>query len=384
MKNGIQTRAIHAGQEADPSTGAVMTPIYAVSTYAQSAPGVHKGYEYSRSGNPTRAALEACLASIEGGTHGFAFASGLAAESAVLDLLPQNAHLIASDDLYGGTVRLFDRVKGPASGLEVSYVDMSQPEEVKKAFRPETRMIWVETPSNPLLKLVDLEQIAALAREHNLLSVCDNTFATPVIQRPLDLGFDLVVHSVTKYINGHSDVVGGAVVAREAGELADQVGFLQNASGAILSPFDSFLVLRGIKTLPLRVKAHSENAATVADFLANHDNVEKVIYPGRKDHPQHALACKQMAYPGGMVTFFIRGGLDAARRFLQQCQIFTLAESLGGVESLAEHPAIMTHASVPPETRKKLGIDDSLVRLSVGLEDVDDLLDDLDKALSAI
>ncbi len=382
MKNGIQTRAIHAGQAPDPVTGAVMTPIYAVSTYAQSAPGVHKGYEYSRSGNPTRTALEECLASLEGGARGFAFASGLAAESALLDLLPKNAHLIASDDLYGGTVRLFDRVKGPASGLEVSYVDMSQPDEVKRALRPETRMIWVETPSNPLLKLIDLEQTAAFARRHRLLSVCDNTFATPVIQRPLEMGFDLVVHSVTKYINGHSDVVGGAVLARETGDLADQVGFLQNATGGVLSPFDSFLVLRGIKTLPLRIKAHSENALAVADFLAAHNQVERVIYPGRKDHPQHELARKQMAYPGGMVSFFIRGGIAAARRFLQQCKIFTLAESLGGVESLAEHPAIMTHAAVPPLTREKLGIDDALIRLSVGLEDVDDLIDDLNAALS--
>lgn len=383
MKHGIQTRAIHAGQEPDPTTGAVMTPIYAVSTFAQSAPGVHKGYEYSRSANPTRTALEECLASLEGGARGFAFASGLAAESALLDLLPKNAHVIASDDLYGGTVRLFDRVKGPASGLEVSYVDMSQPDEMSRALRPETRMIWIETPSNPLLKLIDLEQTATFARQHGLLSVCDNTFATPVIQRPLEVGFDLVVHSVTKYINGHSDVVGGAVVVRESGDLADQVGFVQNATGGVLSPFDSFLVLRGIKTLPLRIKAHSESAAAVADFLASHPQVERVIYPGRTDHPQHALAQKQMAYPGGMVSFFIRGGLDAARRFFEQCRIFTLAESLGGVESLAEHPAIMTHASVPEQTRKKLGIDDSLIRLSVGLEDPGDLIDDLDSALSA-
>lgn len=381
MSSGIQTRSIHAGQPPDPATGAVMTPIYAVSTFAQSAPGVHKGYEYSRSANPTRTALEQCLASLEGGARGFAFASGLAAEAAVLDLLPKDSHLIASDDLYGGTVRLFEKVKQQTSGLEVTYLDLSRPETVRQAIRPDTRMIWIETPSNPLLKIIDLEQIADIAREHRLLAVCDNTFATPVIQRPLEHGFDIAVHSVTKYINGHSDVIGGAVIVREPGELADRIGFLQNASGAVLSPFDSFLVLRGIKTLPLRMKAHSENALAVAEFLSSHRRVERVVYPGLRSHPQHALAKKQMALFGGMVTFFIRGGETAALRFLERCRLFTLAESLGGVESLAEHPAIMTHASVPRETREKIGITDTLIRLSVGLEDIEDLIEDLRQAL---
>ncbi len=383
MSDGIRTRAIHAGQHPDPTTGAVMTPIYAVSTFAQQSPGVHKGYEYSRSANPTRTALEQCLASLENGARGYAFASGLAAETAILEALPKDSHIIASDDLYGGTYRLFERVKKQSSGLEVTYVDLSRPESIHAAVRLNTRLIWIETPSNPLLKIIDLAQVAEIARQHKLLSVCDNTFATPIIQRPLEHGFDLVVHSITKYINGHSDVVGGAIIAREKGELADRIGFLQNATGGVLSPFDSFLVLRGIKTLPLRMQAHSANALAVATFLASHSSVERVLYPGLPSHPQHALAKKQMAHFGGMITFFIKGDLADARRFLERCRLFTLAESLGGVESLVEHPAIMTHASIPREEREKIGIRDTLVRLSVGLENIEDLIEDLADALGS-
>ena len=383
MSDGIKTRAIHAGQHPDPTTGAVMTPIYAVSTFAQQSPGVHKGYEYSRSANPTRTALEQCLASLESGARGYAFASGLAAETAILELLPKDSHIIASDDLYGGTYRLFERVKKQSSGLEVTYVDLSRPESIHAAVRLNTRLIWIETPSNPLLKIIDLAQVAEIARQHKLLSVCDNTFATPIIQRPLERGFDLVVHSITKYINGHSDVVGGAIIAREKGELADRIGFLQNATGGVLSPFDSFLVLRGIKTLPLRMQAHSANALAVATFLASHSGVERVLYPGLTSHPQHALAKRQMAHFGGMITFFIKGDLADARRFLERCRLFTLAESLGGVESLVEHPAIMTHASIPREEREKIGIRDTLVRLSVGLENIEDLIEDLADALGS-
>ena len=381
MSDGIRTRSIHAGQSPDPTTGAVMTPIYAVSTFAQQSPGVHKGYEYSRSANPTRTALEQCLASLEGGARGYAFASGLAAETAILEQLPKDSHIIASDDLYGGTYRLFERVKKQSSGLEVTYLDLSRPESIHQAVRPNTRLVWIETPSNPLLKIIDLAQVAEIARQHKLLSVCDNTFATPIIQRPLELGFDLVVHSITKYINGHSDVVGGAIVVREKGELADRIAFLHNATGGVLSPFDSFLVLRGIKTLPLRMQAHSANALAVATFLAAHKRVDRVIYPGLSSHPQHDLAKRQMAHFGGMITFFIKGDLADARRFLERCRLFTLAESLGGVESLVEHPAIMTHASIPREEREKTGIRDTLVRLSVGLEDVEDLIADLASAL---
>ena len=358
-----------------------MTPIYAVSTFAQQSPGVHKGYEYSRSANPTRTALEQCLASLESGARGYAFASGLAAETAILEHLPKDSHIIASDDLYSGTYRLFERVKKQSSGLEVTYLDLSHPESIHKAVRPNTRLVWIETPSNPLLKIIDLAQVAKIAQQHKLLSVCDNTFATPIIQRPLELGFDLVVHSITKYINGHSDVVGGAIIVREKGELADRIGFLHNATGGVLSPFDSFLVLRGIKTLPLRVQAHSANALAIATFLAAHKKVERVVYPGLPSHPQHDLAKRQMAYFGGMITFFIKGDLEDARRFLERCRLFTLAESLGGVESLVEHPAIMTHASIPRAEREKIGIRDTLVRLSVGLEDVEDLIADLANAL---
>lgn len=382
MTQGIRTRCIHAGQPSDPTTGAVMTPIYAVSTFAQDAPGQHRGYEYSRSGNPTRAALETCLASLENGVRGYAMASGLAAESTVLDLLPKDSHVIASDDLYGGTYRLFQGVKSRSSGLSVSFVDMRHPDEIVGKIRPETRMVWVETPSNPLLKIIDLAQVAAIGKSHGLLTVCDNTFATPVAQRPIEHGFDIVIHSVTKYINGHSDVIGGAIVVGDDRDLADRLGFLQNAMGAVLSPFDAFLVLRGIKTLPLRIRAHSENAMAISTFLAGHGQVEKVIYPGLSDHPQHELARRQMDCYGGMLSFVIQGGLSEAQRFLKGCRLFTLAESLGGVESLVELPALMTHASIPVAEREKIGIRDSLIRLSVGLEDIDDLIADLDCALT--
>lgn len=378
---GIETRAIHAGQEPDKSTGAIMTPIYATSTFVQESPGVHKGYEYSRSGNPTRHALEECIADIENGAQGYAFSSGLAAESCILDLLDKDSHVIALDDLYGGTYRLFERVKKITNGLEVTYLDFRNPDEIKKSIRKNTRLVWVETPSNPLLKIIDLEMIASIARDAKIISVCDNTFSTPIIQTPLSFGFDLVVHSATKYLNGHSDVVAGAVAVRERGALSEKLAFLHNATGGVLSPFDSFLVLRGIKTLPVRMKAHAENAQKIAEFLFAHPSVERVIYPGHPSHPDYNLASKQMKLPGGMITFFVKGDENKSRVFLERLRIFSLAESLGGVESLAEHPALMTHASIPPENRKKLGILDNLVRLSVGIENVQDLIDDLGSAL---
>lgn len=381
---GIQTLSIHAGQPPEKTTGAVMTPIYATSTYAQEAPGVHKGYEYSRSGNPTRTAVESCIAAIENGKHAFAFASGLAAENAVLDLIGKDAHVIALDDIYGGTYRLFEKVKKLTSGLDVTYVDMKSPASIEKAVRPETKLIWVETPSNPLLKVIDLTMVASVAKKLKLISVCDNTFATPVIQKPLNLGFDIVVHSATKYLNGHSDVVAGVVVVREDGDLADRVKFLHNATGGILSPFDSFLLMRGIKTLPIRMEAHARNAQRIAQFLEAHKKVERVLYPGLLSHPDHLLASKQMKLFGGMITFFIKGGVEESRKFLSALKIFSLAESLGGVESLAEHPAIMTHASIPKEVREKAGISDNLIRLSVGIEDSADLIDDLENAFRAI
>ena len=383
-KFGIQTLSIHAGQPPEKTTGAVMTPIYATSTYAQESPGVHKGYEYSRSGNPTRTAVESCIAAIENGKHAFAFASGLAAENAVLDLIGKDAHVIALDDIYGGTYRLFEKVKKLTSGLDVTYVDMKSASSIEKAVRPETKLIWVETPSNPLLKVIDLAMVASVAKKLKLISVCDNTFATPVIQKPLDLGFDIVVHSATKYLNGHSDVVAGVVVVSEDGDLADRVKFLHNATGGILSPFDSFLLMRGIKTLPIRVEAHARNAQKIAQFLEAHTQVERVLYPGLISHPDHVLASRQMKFFGGMITFFIKGGVEESRKFLSALKIFSLAESLGGVESLAEHPAIMTHASIPKEVRAKAGISDNLIRLSVGIEDADDLIDDLENAFSAV
>ena len=375
------TRAIHAGQEPDPATGAVMTPIYATSTYVQSSPGVHKGYEYARSQNPTRMAYERCVADLEGGRAGFAFASGVAASATVLDCLDAGAHVVAVDDLYGGTWRLFEMVRGRSAGLEFSFVDFAVPGALEGAIRPETRMIWVETPTNPLLKLIDLGAVAEIGRARGIWTVMDNTFATPWAQRPLEHGFDLVVHSATKYLNGHSDMVGGVVVAGDNAELSERMAFLQNAVGAIAGPFDAFLALRGLKTLALRMERHCANAARVASWLEAHPKVARVHYPGLASHPQHALAKRQMEGFGGIVTAELKGGLAETRRFLERCRLFALAESLGGVESLIEHPAIMTHASMPPEVRARLGITDNLVRLSVGVEDADDLIADLDAAL---
>jgi cystathionine gamma-lyase len=376
------TRTIHAGQHPDPTTGAVMVPIYASSTYAQESPGVHKGYEYSRSQNPTRQAFERCIADLESGTEGFAFASGLAAEATVLDLLKTGDHVVVSDDVYGGTFRLFERVRRASAGLAFDFVDMSDIANVERALRPQTKMIWVETPTNPLLKLADLSIIAALARKRGALAVADNTFASPYVQRPLEHGFDIVVHSTTKYLNGHSDVVSGCAVVGENKDLAERLRFLQNAVGAIAGPFDSFLALRGLKTLALRMERHCANALKIARWLeARKGDVARVIYPGLESHPQHTLAQKQMATFGGIVTVILGRDLAGAKRFLERCRLFTLAESLGGVESLIEHPAIMTHASVPPEKREALGISDALVRLSCGVEEADDLIADLDQAL---
>ena len=376
------TRVIHAGQHADPTTGAVMTPIYATSTYVQQSPGVHKGFDYGRSHNPTRFAFERCVADLEEGTAGFAFASGLAAIATVLELLEHGSHVIVCDDLYGGTYRLFERVRRHSAGLDFTYVDPTQTDQLAAAVRPNTRMIWIETPSNPLLKLADLEAVAALARARGILCVADNTFGTPYVQRPLTLGFDVVVHSVTKYLNGHSDMIGGMAVVGENKEVAERLGFLQNAVGAISGPFDSFLALRGLKTLALRMERHCENAHKIADWLSRRGDVRKVHYPGLASHPQHALAARQMRAPGGMVSAVLDGGEKRARQFLERCRVFTLAESLGGVESLIEHPGLMTHASIPAEKRAAIGIDDGLVRLSVGVEHVDDLIADLSWALN--
>jgi cystathionine gamma-lyase len=384
-RQGFATRAIHAGQQPDPVTGAIMTPIYATSTYVQESPGVHKGYEYSRSQNPTRMALEACIADLENGVAGFAFASGMATSGTVLEMLDSGSHVIAGDDLYGGTYRLFENVRKRSSGLDFSFIDFSDLAAVEAAIRPETRMIWVETPTNPLLKVIDLEAVADIARRHNLISVCDNTFCSPYVQRPLDWGIDMVVHSTTKYLNGHSDVVGGVAVisgATRFPDLTERLGYLQNAVGGVQGPFDSFLVLRALKTLPLRMERHCSSAVAIAEFMENHPKVSKVYFPGLTTHGQHEVAKRQMNGFGGMVTAVLDGGLDAAKRFLERTELFALAESLGGVESLIEHPAIMTHASIPPEIRAKIGIDDGLVRLSVGVEDVDDLLEDLRRALA--
>jgi len=378
---GFATRAIHAGQSPDPSTGAVMPPIYATSTYVQESPGVHKGYEYSRSQNPTRLAYERCIADLEGGTVGFAFASGMAATATILELLDSGDHVIAVDDLYGGTYRLFENVRRASAGLAFSFVDMTAPEALAAAIRPETRLIWVESPTNPLLKVIDLEAVAQLGRARGILTCCDNTFATPWVQRPLELGFDLVMHSATKYLNGHSDIVGGVAIVGDRPEIAQRLAYLQNAVGGIQGPFDSFLALRGLKTLALRMERHCANAAAVARFLESHPKVERVYYPGLESHPQHAVARRQMHGFGGMVSAVVAGGLAAARRFLERVEIFALAESLGGVESLIEHPAIMTHASVPEEKRAALGLSDGLVRLSVGVESEDDLIADLAQAL---
>jgi cystathionine gamma-lyase len=376
------TRVIHGGQQPDPLTGAVMTPIYATSTYVQSSPGVHKGYDYTRTRNPTRDALQAAMANLEGGAAAFTFVSGMAATATVLELLDARSHIIAMHDLYGGSYRILENVRKRSAGHEVSFVDLTNPEALQSAIRPNTRLVWVETPTNPLLKIVDLRAVAAVARRHGLMSVCDNTFATPYVQRPLEAGFDIVVHSTTKYLNGHSDALGGAAVVREDKSLQDRLKYLQNALGSVSSPFDSFLTLRGIKTLALRMERHCANALAVARFLEKHPKVERVHYPGLESHPQHALAQRQMSGRyGGIVTAALRGTLEDARKMLEKCQLFSLAESLGGVESLIEHPALMTHASLPAAMRASLGISDTLIRLSVGVEDVDDLLAELDGAL---
>jgi len=379
---GLGTLAIHAGQEPDPTTGAVMVPIYATSTYVQQSPGVHKGFEYSRSHNPTRFAYERCVAALEGGTQGYAFASGLAATSTVLDVLDTGSHVICMDDVYGGTFRLFERVRKRSAGLEFSFVDLGDRAALEAAVRPNTKLIWAETPTNPMLKVLDIPALAAFARKRGIRLAVDNTFATPILQRPLELGAHLVMHSATKYLNGHSDMVGGMIVVGDDAELAEKMTFLQNAVGGVQGPFDSFLALRGLKTLHLRMKAHCENAGELAAWLEAHPAVEKVIYPGLKSHPQHALATRQMAGFGGMLSILVRGGFDAAKRMMERCKLFALAESLGGVESLVNHPAIMTHASVPPENRARLGIADNLVRLSVGVEDFADLKAELAYALA--
>jgi len=383
-KNKLEfnTRAIHEGQYPDPTTGAVITPIYATSTYAQEAPGVHKGYDYGRSHNPTRFAFERAIAALEGGKYGYAFSSGLAAAGSVLEILESGSHIISVDDLYGGTYRLFERVRKQSAGLNITYVDLIDPKNLAPTIGPETRMIWVETPTNPLLKLIDLAAIAREARKHNIITVADNTFATPWIQRPLELGVDIVLHSATKYLNGHSDVIGGAVVTANE-ELAKKIGFIQNAVGSIAGAFDSFLMHRGMKTLGLRMQRHCENAAHLAVWLETRKEIERVIYPGLKSHPQHELALRQMKDNyGGMITIILKGGLSAAESMLKRCKIFTLAESLGAIESLIEHPAIMTHASIPKEIREKAGISDGLIRLSVGIENVEDLKTDLEQAFS--
>ena len=381
MNKKIGTRAIHAGQSPDPSTGAVMTPIYATSTYVQSSPGVHQGYEYSRSQNPTRMAYERCVADLEGGKAGFAFASGLAATSTLLELLDSGDHVIAMDDLYGGSYRLFERVRRRSAGLDFSFVDLADMDALQAALKPTTRLIWLETPTNPMLKLVDIEKLAAFARENKLIFAVDNTFSSPILQRPIEQGAHMVLHSATKYLNGHSDMVGGIVVVGDHPELIEQMGFLQNAVGAVSGPFDSFLALRGLKTLHLRMRAHCDNAMQLAQWLQTHPKIDKVIYPGLESHPQHALAARQMDGFGGIISIVLKGGIDEARTMLERCKLFALAESLGGVESLINHPAIMTHASVPAEIRAQLGMTDSLIRLSVGVEDVADLRADLEHAL---
>jgi len=378
----LATRAIHAGQSPDPSTGAVMPPIYATSTYAQTSPGIHSGYEYSRTQNPTRFAFERCIAALEGGTRGFAFASGLAATSTLLELIDSGAHVIAMDDLYGGSYRLFERVRRRSAGLAFSYVDLTDLAAFEAAITPETKLVWVETPTNPLLKLVDLAAIADIAHRHRILVAVDNTFASPAVQRPLEWGADVVMHSATKYLNGHSDMVGGVLVVGDDAELAERLVFLQNSVGGVLGPFDSFLALRGLKTLPLRMRAHCDNALMLAKWLDTHPAVARVIYPGLPAHPQHALARRQMEGFGGMLSIVLKGGEAAALRMCERTRLFTLAESLGGVESLINHPARMTHASIPPARRQALGIDDGLVRLSVGIEALDDLTSDLMGALA--
>ena len=382
-KQGFETRAIHAGQEPDPTTGAIMTPIYTSSTYVQESPGVHKGYDYSRSVNPTRKALEACIADLEGSSFGYAFASGMAASATVLELLDSGDHVIAMDDLYGGTYRLFENVRKRSAGLKFTFCDLSDLDTLEDSLNEKTRMIWIETPTNPLLKIADLEAISTFAKKNNLISVCDNTFCSPFVQNPLELGFDVVVHSATKYLNGHSDLIGGVVVcSQEKEDLANELLYLQNAVGSIMNPFDSFLLLRSLKTLPVRMERHCTSAQRIASYLESHDSIEKVIYPGLTSHPQHEIAKKQMNGFGGMISVVLKGGLTSATRFLERTNLFSLAESLGGVESLIEHPAIMTHASIPAEIREEIGISDGLVRLSVGIESIEDLLEDIDNALA--
>jgi cystathionine gamma-lyase len=378
---GFATRAVHAGQQLDPTTGAVMTPIYATSTYGQESPGVNKGFLYSRAHNPTRFAFERCVADLEDGTTGFAFASGLAAIATILELVDAGSHVVAVDDLYGGTHRMLQKVRNRSMGLSVTYVDPTDTAGIEAAIRPQTRLIYLETPTNPLMKLADLEAVARVAKKRGILSVCDNTFASPWVQRPLTLGFDVVVHSATKYINGHSDVLAGIAVVGENKDLADRLKFLQFSLGGVLSPFDSFLALRGVKTLPLRMARHCESAMAIAQWLEKHPKVEKVYYPGLAGHPQHDLAKRQMRGFGGMISIVMKGDLAEVRRFLERVELFVLAVSLGGVESLVEHPALMTHASLTPEARAQLGIHDRLVRFSVGIEDPEDLIADLDAAL---
>ncbi len=382
---GFSTRALHVGQEPEGMTGAIVPPIFATSTYVQQSPGIHKGFDYARSHNPTRYAYERCVASLEGGVAGFAFSSGLAACATVLELLPAGSHIIAGNDLYGGTYRLFERVRKQSAGLEVTYVDLSNSKTVmadlEAARKPNTKMVWVETPTNPLLKVVDLEQVAAFAKKAGVISVCDNTFASPYLQRPLSHGFSLVLHSATKYLNGHSDCVGGIVVVGDNAELRERVGFLQNAVGSVPSPFDCFLILRGVKTLAVRMEQSAANAVQLAEFLESQSGVERVIYPGLASHPQYETAKRQMASGGAMITMVLKGGLEASRRFLETVRIFSLAESLGGVESLIENPAIMTHASIPKEVREKSGLVDGLIRISVGIEDLADLRADLEAGL---
>jgi len=378
----LATRAIHAGQQPDPSTGAIMTPIYATSTYVQRSPGEHKGWEYSRSHNPTRDAYEKCVADLESGNQGFAFASGMAATSTVLELLDSGDHVVAGNDLYGGSFRLFHGVRERSAGLQFSFVPLEDPVALGAAMRADTRMVWVETPTNPMLRIIDIADAAKVAHEHGALLVVDNTFATPMLQRPLELGADIVVHSATKYLNGHSDMVGGVAVVGDDADLAQRLWFLMNSTGAIQGPFDSFLALRGLKTLALRMKAHAENALIIARWLQKHPAVRKVFYPGLEDHPQHELAMRQMSgLGGGIISIDVHGGLAASRSILERCKLFALAESLGGVESLINHPAIMTHASLPADKRAQLGISDTLIRLSVGVEDVGDLIAELETAL---
>jgi cystathionine gamma-lyase len=380
MKQKFETRAIHAGCEPDPGTGAIMTPIFQTSTYVQESPGKHKGYDYSRTHNPTRTALEKNIASLEEGKYGLAFSSGMSAITAITHMLSAGDHIICSDDVYGGTFRLFDKVLKKFN-LEFDFIDLTSLQSLERYIKNTTKLVWLESPSNPLLKLIDIESIARIAKKHRILVVVDNTFATPFFQKPLKLGADIVMHSATKYLNGHSDVIGGALVMNEQG-LYDKLQFLQNAVGGVPGPFDCFLVLRGIKTLAIRMERHAENAMKIAQFLESHPKVRKVIYPGLSSHPQHELAKKQMTGFGGIITFFIKGGLETARKFLERVKVFSLAESLGGVESLIEHPAIMTHASLPKEVREKIGISDELIRVSAGIEHVDDLVSDLEQALT--